>query len=410
MARPNCGCRAGPGLLSAAVGFIHRQVIISGAGIAGLWTLRRLLAAGYDAILLEREAIGAGQTLGAQGILHGGVKYGLDGSNRDIATMLRALPPLWHECLAGRREPSLAAARTLSSCQHLWAGGSWLAQVGATVGARAMQGEVRKLERADWPAALRDGGHKGAVYELEETVLEVKSVLTALAEPVRNRIFKADSVKLEPRADGGLAAIQAGGLRLSADVFLFTAATGNEAAAEVLGFGQGVVTQRRPLRQIMVRGKLPWLYGHCVTVSPKPIVTVTSHPLDRETVWYLGGGVAEDGVLMSDADAISNARGKLEEIFPGLDFSGMRWACWSVDRAEPNAASRLPDGPALLERGNAALAWPAKLVYAPALAEKALDFVTQKLPVTDAPASDSIPLPLAEMGTFPWETAAWLPL
>ena len=70
------------------MGSIHRQVIIAGAGIAGLWTLRRLLAAGYDAILLERDAIGAGQTLGAQGILHGGVKYGLDGSNRDIAAEL----------------------------------------------------------------------------------------------------------------------------------------------------------------------------------------------------------------------------------------------------------------------------------------------------------------------------------
>ena len=49
------------------MGFVHRQVIIIGAGIAGLWTLRRLVAAGYDAILLEKEAIGAGQTLGAQG-------------------------------------------------------------------------------------------------------------------------------------------------------------------------------------------------------------------------------------------------------------------------------------------------------------------------------------------------------
>ncbi|MES2708424.1 MAG: FAD-dependent oxidoreductase [Verrucomicrobiota bacterium] len=391
------------------MGFIHRQVIIAGAGIAGLWTLRRLLAAGYDAILLERDAIGAGQTLGAQGILHGGVKYGLDGSNRDIAARLRALPPVWHECLAGKREPSLAAARTLSPCQHLWAGGSWLAQVGATVGARAMQGEVRKLERADWPAALSGGGHKGAVYELEETVLEVKTVLAALAEPVRDRIFHAETTRFETRPDGGLAALHCGNPRLTADVFLFMAATGNERAAEALGLGREI-TQRRPLKQIMVRGKLPALYGHCVTVSPKPVVTITSHPLEDEMVWYLGGGVAEDGVTMTDEEAITSARRKLMEIFPNLDFSQTRWACWSVDRAEPNAARRLPDGPALVERGNAALAWPAKLVYAPALAEKALDFVAGRLSPAAVPASDAIPLPLAEMGTFPWETAAWQPV
>ena len=149
-----------------------------------MWTLRRLVRAGYDAVLLEKEAIGAGQTLGAQGILHGGVKYGLDGSNREIAEKLRSLPPIWLDCLAGKREPSLAAALPLSSCQHLWAADSWLARVGATVGARAMQGEVKKLPREEWPAALREGGHKGAVFELEETVIEVKSVLAALAGPV----------------------------------------------------------------------------------------------------------------------------------------------------------------------------------------------------------------------------------
>ncbi|MDB6133016.1 MAG: FAD-dependent oxidoreductase [Verrucomicrobiales bacterium] len=399
------------------MGFIHRQVIIAGAGIAGLWTLRRLLAAGYDAILLEREAIGAGQTLGAQGILHGGVKYGLDGSNRDIAARLRELPPLWHECLAGNRSPSLAEAGTLSPCQHLWAAGSWLSQVGATVGVRAMQGEVRKLDRETWPAALRDGGHKGAVYELRETVLEVKSVLRALAAPVRDRIFHSGPLQFEMRPDGGLAALACGGARLTADVFLFTAATGNEAAAEALGLGRGVA-QRRPLKQIMVRGRLPPLYGHGVTVSPKPVATITSHPLEEETVWYLGGGVAEEGASMTDEAAVTNARRKLSEMFPAFDFSSMLWACWTVDRAEPNAASRLPDGPALLEQGNAALAWPAKLVYAPALAEKALDFTAARLPAAfDAsssvtaviPPSASVPLPLAEMGTYPWDTADWRP-
>ena len=118
------------------------QVLITGAGIAGLWTLRRLLSAGYDAFLLEESAIGSGQTLGAQGILHGGVKYGLDGSSRAIADMLRAQPPRWLDALAGKAEPDLSAARINSPCQHLWAADSWLARVGATVGSRAMQGEV----------------------------------------------------------------------------------------------------------------------------------------------------------------------------------------------------------------------------------------------------------------------------
>ena len=48
----------------------HQRVVLVGAGIAGLWALRRLLAQGHDAILLESGTIGGGQTLAAQGILH----------------------------------------------------------------------------------------------------------------------------------------------------------------------------------------------------------------------------------------------------------------------------------------------------------------------------------------------------
>ena len=386
---------------------VHRQVIIVGAGIAGLWTLRRLVEAGFDAVLLEKDAIGAGQTLGAQGILHGGVKYGLDGSNREIAAKLRTMPPIWLECLAGKREPSLAAAHTLSSCQHLWAADSWLGKVGATVGARAMQGEVRKLNPESWPAALRDGGHKGSVYELEETVIEVKSVLTALAGPVRERIFRAGIDGFEAVEAGGLKAVISGGVRLTADVFLFTAATGNEAAAEAAGFGKPAA-QRRPLKQVMVRGKLPKLFGHCVTVTPKPVVTITTHHLGDDSVWYLGGGVAEEAAKSSNNVAILHAQKTLRGIFPQFTLSGLQWSCWSIDRAEPNSASRLPDGPALLEQGSTGLAWPTKMVYAPALADQAMEFVRRHTaPAFAVTPKAPIPLPLAEMGTYPWEHAAW---
>lgn len=379
-----------------------------GGGIAGLWSLQRLVSAGYDAILIEAEALGAGQTLGAQGILHGGVKYGLDGSNREIASRLRSLPPVWLDCLAGKAEPSLAAARTLSPCQHLWAADSWLAKVGATIGARAMQGEVRKLDPETWPAALREGGHKGSVYELEETVVEVKSVIAALAAPLRNRIFQARPSAFKVSAEGRMEYVKTDDHQLFADLFIFSAGTGNEPAAEALGLGKSAA-QRRPLRQIMVKGNLPTLYGHCVTVTPKPVVTITSHPVeDGKMVWYLGGGVAEDGVKMTSSEAILNARNKLAGIFPKLSWENLEWSSWEVDRSEPGAAARLPDGPALMEQRNAALVWPTKMVYAPALADQVLEFVQKQ--ISPPPATSrgmAVPLPMAEVGKYPWETAVW---
>ena len=50
------------------------DIAIFGGGVAGLWLLNRLRKAGYQAILLEADRLGAGQTRYAQGIIHGGTK------------------------------------------------------------------------------------------------------------------------------------------------------------------------------------------------------------------------------------------------------------------------------------------------------------------------------------------------
>lgn len=80
------------------------DILIVGGGIAGLWTANRLLQAGWNVLLLESSALGAAQTLASQGIMHSGVKYGIDGSNREIAQQLKTLPPRWMDCLAGKGE------------------------------------------------------------------------------------------------------------------------------------------------------------------------------------------------------------------------------------------------------------------------------------------------------------------
>ena len=54
---------------------IQTDIAIIGGGIAGLWLLNRLRDQGFCAILFESDAIGAGQTGVAQGIIHGGMKY-----------------------------------------------------------------------------------------------------------------------------------------------------------------------------------------------------------------------------------------------------------------------------------------------------------------------------------------------
>jgi glycerol-3-phosphate dehydrogenase len=65
------------------------DVAIVGGGIAGLWLLARLRQRGYGALLIESERLGAGQTICAQGIIHGGAKYACTGRVSDSA---KALP------------------------------------------------------------------------------------------------------------------------------------------------------------------------------------------------------------------------------------------------------------------------------------------------------------------------------
>ena len=63
---------------------IETDILIFGGGIAGLWLLNRLRSAGYSVILLEQDKLGGHETLNANGIIHGGLKFGLNAMLRDI--------------------------------------------------------------------------------------------------------------------------------------------------------------------------------------------------------------------------------------------------------------------------------------------------------------------------------------
>lgn len=54
---------------------INVDVVIVGAGIAGLWLLNILRSNGYSVILFENESIGGLQTMASQGMIHGGQRY-----------------------------------------------------------------------------------------------------------------------------------------------------------------------------------------------------------------------------------------------------------------------------------------------------------------------------------------------
>ncbi|MGD8595089.1 MAG: FAD-dependent oxidoreductase, partial [Gammaproteobacteria bacterium] len=99
---------------------LNVDVAVFGGGVAGLWLLAKLRKLGFNAVLLEANALGAGQTLYAQGIIHGGIKYALTGKLSDSSKAVAQMPGLWRECLQGKGEIDLSTVQILSPYQYLW--------------------------------------------------------------------------------------------------------------------------------------------------------------------------------------------------------------------------------------------------------------------------------------------------
>src|SRR5258708_2266057 len=100
------------------------DVLIFGGGAAGLWLLDRLSRRGDRALLLEAGELGQGQTVGSQGIIHGGLKYTLQGLLTPSAREIRDMPEVWRQSLAGSRAPDLRHTRLRTDVCHLWRSGS----------------------------------------------------------------------------------------------------------------------------------------------------------------------------------------------------------------------------------------------------------------------------------------------
>ena len=385
------------------------DIVIVGAGIAGLWLANILKRRGFAVPVVEKDSIGGGQTLASQGMIHGGQKYALSADAGAQAQLSAAMPARWQACFDGCGELDLTSVAALSEQQVMWPAGGILADAAVFAAAKVVNAATHKLKRDEFPEALtQDKKFKGPVYGLPEKVLDVRSLLTALARPLKGAILKAAVTEVMP--DGQVAIEQAGRSQaLQAQLVIFTAGAGNEDAFRFLRLDAGKFTQRRPLRQVMVK-HLPFaLYGHGVVSAPKPRLTVTAARVDDEGyVWYLGGDIAEKGAAMDDAQAIDFAAQELAAVFPAIDWSNRQWATWFGDRAEPaNPDGHLPAGPHVHQRGRVLMAWPTKLTFAPALADRVLEYIKTHHIAPHHPLPDLDGWPQAGHGSYPWETATW---
>ncbi|HEV8000458.1 MAG TPA: FAD-dependent oxidoreductase [Planctomycetaceae bacterium] len=357
------------------------DVLIFGGGAAGLWLLDELTRRGARALLLEADRLGSGQTIASQGIIHGGLKYTLQGALTPSAVQIREMPALWRDCLAGDRSPDLSRVRLRTSACHLWRThslGSRLGMIGARVGLRVAPQVVADDERP--PALARC---PGVVARLEETVLAPESLLeTLFAENAKHVLSVATSqVQIACAAPANVRDVrisdpQTGAvLNLVPRHVVLAAGRGNAELRRRCGLAQTAM-QTRPLHMVLVRGDLPLLNGHCVDGRTTRVTITSDRDVAGRTVWQVGGQIAEVGVQLDERSLLARAADELRAAIPGIDLSEVEWASYRVDRAEQSTAGAArPESVGVLCEGNVITAWPTKLALVPYLAERILEYI-----------------------------------
>ena len=385
---------------------IQIDIAIIGGGISGLWLLNSFKSRGFRTLLFEKRSLGSGQTLASQGMIHGGVKYNLEGRVTNASESIKAMPALWQQCLSGEIQPDLRNVKRLADRYYLFSDGNPGNRLMAFLGSKVLQGNLRRLETSEYPEPLNHQAFKGVVYELPDAILDTADLITELARPHGSDLILGGPQPV-PDEDKGISALMlADGASVQAACYVFCAGSGN--AALLTCSHLDVPMQIRPLHQVMVKGHdLPEFHAHAVGLRSgnKPRITITSHrTADNGIVWYLGGGLAETGVSRSASEQVGFARQELKHIFPFVNFKSCQWGTLRVDRAEPMQHKQArPDQPFCKRLGNVIVCWPTKLTLVPLLSSRVLSLVTET-PSANLNADTTTDLQSPDIALPPWET------
>ena len=390
------------------------DVLVIGGGIAGLWTHARLQQEGYKSVLLESDALGAGQTRFAQGIIHGGTKYALTGKLTASSEAVADMPSRWRACFEGKGELDLTQAELLSDAHYLWSTTSLTSRISGFFASKVMRSRSDEVDQASLPLVFQNENFKGQFYRLDEPVFNTLSVVRAIAEPRKKSILLIDQETIEHREKQ--LSVQASDGQCYAFHYkkiILLAGQGNESLLARFGFELPEM-QLRLLKMVVMRGaegnKLrDMIYAHCLGASVNPRVTITSH-LDNEgsIVWYMGGQLAEEGVNKSDGDLITSAKKELGVLIPWLDISDAQWGVLKINRAEIKQPGKARPVTFSIEQNKDVItAWPTKMALSPALADELIAMI--KKDNVQASADMSLPLwPQIKYAEFPWnEEKCW---
>ncbi|WP_010587421.1 FAD-dependent oxidoreductase [Schlesneria paludicola] len=388
------------------------DALIFGGGAAGLWLLDRLSRDGHHVLLLEAHALGAGQTIASQGIIHSGMKYTLTGLLTQSAKTVREMSLVWRDSLLGRSTPNLSHTQLRSGFCLQWHADTLVARAGAMGPRYAMLPKPETVSMHERPAVL--SGVFGVVARTPEQVIAPRSFIQDLANQYRDRILKIDAkagMEFELESPGEVAAVRLTSpadqstLELKPRQVIFTAGAGNSQLRKHAGLSADLMP-RRPLRMVLVRGDLPELNGHCLD-GTKPRVTITSEKDQQgRMVWQVGGEFAEESIRIDEKTLTERARSELSIALPGVGLRHAEWSTYAVDHAEGAMASGAGlESIQVLCAGNVTTGWPTKLALAPILAQEIASRARAPYVMTAFDTTPFVHWPRPSVAQLPWDEA-----
>ena len=380
------------------------DIVIVGGGIAGLWTLAAAREKGLSAILLEKKALGAGQTLASQGIIHGGSKYALSGKITGATSRISDMPRVWQSACDGKLAIDLGKARLLSKNQYLIPTTGIDTKLLSFLGSKSMRSHTKKIKADQMPSAYSQCGISNSSFQLNEIVFDTRSVIKCFLEKYGNSIyqydFKPENI-YRSEDDGITLKLDQHNITIKTQYLVFACGEGFETMQQ-----KQPEMQKRPLHMVIAKGKnLPLIYAHFIGRSSKPLLTITSHPCDEsdEVVWYLGGGLAEDGIDLTDEAQIDKTKKLLKQLTPGISIDNtMQFNSFRINRAEQKQHNLIrPDDAFVFQNGRIITGWPTKLALAPRFADQVLEKIDVQR--NNDICAERLNLPPALLADYPWQ-------
>ncbi len=386
---------------------IPLDCIIFGGGVAGLFTLDKCLSSGLRAVLLESKSLGTGQTIGSQGIIHGGLKYAITGGDSNSAIAIREMPLVWRRCLAGESSPDLTNVSLRSDYCYIWRTDSLRSKLGWIAAKLALRTRPIILDQDELPETFH--GINNTVARLDEQVIEPRSLLEVLSHKLDHHLLQTveGGVEVSRLDDGWLVQLlhpQSGKpLDLCCKKIILAAGSGNQQLREVFGLEPGK-TQERPLQMVMARGDLPTINGHCIDGAKTRVTITTTQDYAGRAVWQIGGQLAEHGASQPSEELICYAAEELRAVLPNVQFEETEFTTYTTTRAEQKMRGNRPNDISILEENDVLTCWPTKLAFAPRLAEEVVNRIGNSVHDDEMDSKMFATWPSPTVALPPWET------